>query len=289
MEVGVKSQYQYGQVQSPTLEAALSAETDSTASLEEVPATSPAERAVADLLPIGAPTLTAARIRDAVPIWFHTFQLAPGIYTPGIARDHRYRLPALEPARFAGRRVLDIGTLRRLLRLPRRGARRRAGRRRRQRAVRRLGAGALRRRARARPRASAPSTSCWARGSPTGGIDVLDVAELGETLRRGALLRDAAPRDRPDRGAARARGRARARRRGRARDARLDGWATACPRSRSTTSATSTPGDDYVYWGFGPRACGASPRLAGFDRVEIVDQVEIDGHPRIIAVLRAAV
>ena len=78
--------------------------------MEEVPATSPAERAVADLLPIDAPTLTAARISDAVPIWFHTFQLAPGIYTPGIARDHRYRLPALEPARFAGRRVLDIGT-----------------------------------------------------------------------------------------------------------------------------------------------------------------------------------
>ena len=92
------------------MEAALSAETDSTASVEEVPATSPAERAVADLLPIGAPTLTAARTRDAVPVWFHTFQLAPGIYTPGIARDHRYRLPALEPVRFAGRRVLDIGT-----------------------------------------------------------------------------------------------------------------------------------------------------------------------------------
>ena len=51
MEFGAASHYQCRQVRIPTLEAALSAETDSTATLEEVPATSLAERAVADLLP----------------------------------------------------------------------------------------------------------------------------------------------------------------------------------------------------------------------------------------------
>ena len=46
-----------------------------------------------------------------MPFWFHTFALndAEGIYTPGVAVDHRYRLPFL-PASFAGLRVLDVGT-----------------------------------------------------------------------------------------------------------------------------------------------------------------------------------
>ncbi len=77
---------------------------------EAIPATSAAEADVADLLPIGAALADAKRLRDAVPLWFHTFQLSPGIYTPGIARDHRYRMPALGTERFAGRSVLDIGT-----------------------------------------------------------------------------------------------------------------------------------------------------------------------------------
>jgi SAM-dependent methyltransferase len=44
-------------------------------------------------------------------LWFHTFALDPahGLYTPGVARDHRYRVPFL-PASFAGQRVLDVGT-----------------------------------------------------------------------------------------------------------------------------------------------------------------------------------
>ena len=43
--------------------------------------------------------------------WFHTFALnrAAGLYTPGVARDHRYRIPAL-PACFDGLCVLDVGT-----------------------------------------------------------------------------------------------------------------------------------------------------------------------------------
>ena len=70
-----------------------------------------AERAVADLLPIDVDPDIARAAVDAVPFWFHTFALnrAEGIYTPGAARDHRYRVPAL-PGDFSGRGVLDVGT-----------------------------------------------------------------------------------------------------------------------------------------------------------------------------------
>ena len=69
-----------------------------------------AERRVADLLPIEvAPALARATV-ETVPFWFHTFALnrAEGIYTPGAARDHRYRVSAL-PEDFAGMSVLDVG------------------------------------------------------------------------------------------------------------------------------------------------------------------------------------
>jgi len=70
-----------------------------------------AERAVADLLPIGADPHEARRVLTRVPLWFHTFALNAkhGLYTPGVARDHRYRVPFL-PASFSGQRVLDVGT-----------------------------------------------------------------------------------------------------------------------------------------------------------------------------------
>jgi tRNA (mo5U34)-methyltransferase len=70
-----------------------------------------AERAVADLLPIEADPAAARRVLERVPLWFHTFALnrEHGLYTPGVARDHRYRVPWL-PASFAGARVLDVGT-----------------------------------------------------------------------------------------------------------------------------------------------------------------------------------
>jgi SAM-dependent methyltransferase len=70
-----------------------------------------AERRVADLLPIGVGVDLARATLAAVPFWFHTFALnrAAGIYTPGAARDHRYRVPFV-PADFAGVRVLDVGT-----------------------------------------------------------------------------------------------------------------------------------------------------------------------------------
>ena len=69
-----------------------------------------AERAVADLLDIQADPADARAVLDAVPFWFHTFALnrREGMYTPGVARDHRYRIPTL-PERFDGLRVLDVG------------------------------------------------------------------------------------------------------------------------------------------------------------------------------------
>ncbi|MGH2884317.1 MAG: class I SAM-dependent methyltransferase [Solirubrobacteraceae bacterium] len=69
-----------------------------------------AERRVADLLAIEVDPALARATVESVPFWFHTFALnrAAGIYTPGAARDHRYRVSAL-PEDFAGMSVLDVG------------------------------------------------------------------------------------------------------------------------------------------------------------------------------------
>src|SRR4030081_709244 len=69
-----------------------------------------AERRGADLLPIEGDPGLARAIVEAVPFWFHTFALnrAEGIYTPGAARDHRYRVSVL-PEDFGGMSVLDVG------------------------------------------------------------------------------------------------------------------------------------------------------------------------------------
>ena len=69
-----------------------------------------AEREVADLLPIMASPEAARAVVEEVPLWFHTFSLDGGrIYTPGVARDHRYRIPFL-PRDLNGKSVLDVGT-----------------------------------------------------------------------------------------------------------------------------------------------------------------------------------
>ncbi len=70
-----------------------------------------AERQVADLLPIEIEPALARATIEKVPFWFHTFALngAEGIYTPGAARDHRYRISTL-PTDFTGMSVLDVGT-----------------------------------------------------------------------------------------------------------------------------------------------------------------------------------
>jgi SAM-dependent methyltransferase len=69
------------------------------------------EQEVADILPLDVDPVVAQQVLGEVPFWFHTFALnrAEGIYTPGVAIDHRYRLPFL-PASFATLRVLDVGT-----------------------------------------------------------------------------------------------------------------------------------------------------------------------------------
>jgi tRNA (mo5U34)-methyltransferase len=84
--------------------------TTPTTGRERVPEPTRAEREVADLLKIGADEGAAREILERVPLWFHTFSLDGGsLYTPGVARDHRYRVPAL-PDDLSGRRVLDVGT-----------------------------------------------------------------------------------------------------------------------------------------------------------------------------------
>jgi SAM-dependent methyltransferase len=46
--------------------------------------------------------------------------------------------------------------------------------------------------------------------------------------------------------------------------------------------------DEFVYWGFGPEALRRLARIAGLGEMTVLDRVEIDGHPRILAALRAA-
>jgi tRNA (mo5U34)-methyltransferase len=73
------------------------------------PAPTAAEKEVADALPIDVPVEKARAAVEAVPLWFHTFSIDGGkIYTHGVARDHRYRLPFF-PEDLSGRSVLDVG------------------------------------------------------------------------------------------------------------------------------------------------------------------------------------
>jgi tRNA (mo5U34)-methyltransferase len=78
---------------------------------EVLPEPTAAERQVADLIPIEADPDAARAVLDRVPFWFHTFSLARSVdlYTPGVARDHRYRIPTL-PEDFGHLSVLDVGT-----------------------------------------------------------------------------------------------------------------------------------------------------------------------------------
>ncbi|WP_270044127.1 class I SAM-dependent methyltransferase [Solirubrobacter ginsenosidimutans] len=253
--------------------------------VELVPETSAAERAVADLLPIGAERGLAELARDAVPVWFHTFALAPGIYTPGLARDHRYRPQVLGAERFFGRSVLDIGTFDGFYAFlaEARGASRVVG-------------------------VDNEQYVDWIRGrfgvdlEPAAGfdaihrligsqveyrrLDALDVGELDEgfdvVLCFGMLHRVSDP-------VAILKALADV----------LEPGGEVILETYGSTLASDTPaievhasgdvyaGDDFVYWGFPPEGLRRLAGLAGFGSVEIVDEVEIDGHPRIIAVLRA--
>jgi tRNA (mo5U34)-methyltransferase len=248
-----------------------------------------AERAVADLLPIEAEPAAARRALARVPLWFHTFALnrEHGLYTPGVARDHRYRVPFLAPS-FAGERVLDVGTF--------------------------DGFYAFLAEHRGAAHVVAVDNEqyvAWVRArwgiELRGGEGFATIAELlgsrvhyhrGDALALDGdgerfdvvlcfgilhrvenplgLLRRLAALLAPG-------GRLLLETYGIASDGRLD----------TRTIEVQQPGgvyagDEYVYWGFGAGALGAIADLAGLTPERIDGPVVVDGHPRIIATLTRA-
>jgi SAM-dependent methyltransferase len=252
-----------------------------------VPAITDAERAVADLLPLGADPESAQRVLDEVPFWFHTFALNAehGLYTPGVARDHRYRIPAL-PASFEGLRVLDVGTF--------------------------DGFYAYLAEHRGAARVLAVDNEQYigwvkARWGVTllGGEGFRAIGELiGSRVEyhRGDALALPASDERFDlifcfgilhrvenplgllrglSGLLSPGGRVLVETYGMAGDGRVD---------RRTIEVKQRgevyPGDDYVYWGFAAGGLAALGRLAGLPEIEVTDSLMVDGHPRILATLR---
>ena len=225
---------------------------------------------------------------ERVPLWFHTFALNAehDLYTPGVARDHRYRVPFL-PASFAGQRVLDVGTFDGFYAFlaEHRGAERVVAvdseqyvdwvRARwgvelepRRRLPRDRGAAGLASRVRARRRARAGATrrsaSTWSSAS----------GSCTASRTRSACCASSAA------------------------CSRRAGACCSRPTGSPATmaSAPSAPievqqpsdvysGDDFVYWAFGAGGLGALATLAGFPTLTIHDAPTIDGHPRIIGTL----
>jgi tRNA (mo5U34)-methyltransferase len=266
----------------------LAARVDAVDPIEPIPELTGAERVVADVLPIGASIADAERVRDSVALWFHAFALGPGVYTPGVARDHGYRLTVLGADRFAGRSVLDVGAF--------------------------DGFYSFLAEARGAGRVVAVDSEqyvSWVRSrfgvTLHGGsgfraiaglvdsrveyrrMDALDVRQLGErfdvVLCFGILHRVTDPvalllalADVLAPGG----------------EMVLETYETYGSHLPADTPAIEVhePGDvyardDFVYWGFSPEGLRRLARIAGLGDVEIVDKLEIDGHPRILAVLRA--
>jgi tRNA (mo5U34)-methyltransferase len=252
---------------------------------EPIPGTSGAERTVADLLPIVLAPDEAVRVRDSVPLWFHTFALGHGIYTPGVARDHVYRLAAIGAERFAGRSVLDVGGFDGFYSFlaEHRGARRvvtidneqyvqwvqaRFG-------ISLVGGAGFR-----------AIADVLDSGVEYHRMDALDVRELRERfdlvlcfgiLHRVtdpiALLRALADVMTPQG------------------ELILETYGSRLPRE-TAAAEVHEPGavyrrDDFVYWGFPAEGLRRLARLAGLNDVDIIDTPEIDGHPRIVATLRS--
>jgi len=244
-----------------------------------------AEREVADLLPIDAGPDEARAVLDSVPFWFHTFALnrAEGIYTPGAARDHRYRVAAL-PEDYSGLRVLDVGTF--------------------------DGFYAFLAEARGAERVVAVDNEqyrAWVRGR--WGIELeggagfraigrligsgveylpLDAFELDQLEERfdlvycfGILHRVESPLGllRILRGLLKAGGRVLLETHGVA--------GSEEPSMRVWAPGEVYTGDDYVYWGFTEASLGRLATYAGFERTEIIDNPVVDGHPRVLGTLGA--
>jgi tRNA (mo5U34)-methyltransferase len=263
----------------------LAAHADGVAAIESIPETSGAERVVADLHAIGAPTADAERVRDSVPLWFHTFALAPGIYTRGIARDHGYRLGVLGVDRFAGRGVLDVGAFDGFYSFlaEARGARRVVAVDNEQYVdwVRARFGITLEGGAGFRAIAGLVGSRVQYRR-----MDALDVNELEErfdiALCFGILHRVTDPlrllralADVLTPGG----------------EIVLETYGSSLPAGAPAIEVHERGDvyarDDFVYWGFSAEGLRRLARLAGLDDVEVVDEPEIDRHPRILALLRA--
>jgi tRNA (mo5U34)-methyltransferase len=242
---------------------------------------------VADLLPIQADPDAARAVLDRVPLWFHTFSLddSDDLYTHGVARDHRYRVPAL-PEDFGGISVLDIGTF--------------------------DGFYAFLAEARGAERVVAVDneqyrewvSSRWGVELQGGEgftairelldsevdyqrIDAFDLDELGETfdfiLCFGILHRVENPL-----------GLLKVIRRRLAPGGRvlLETHGAVDRASDSAAVYIPAPGevyarDDFVYWGFTPPGLDAMARHAGFEGFELIDAPVIDNHPRVLGALRS--
>jgi tRNA (mo5U34)-methyltransferase len=243
---------------------------------------------VADLLPIGADDETARAALERVPMWFHTFSLDGGaLYTPGVARDHRYRIPLL-PDDLSGKSVLDVGTFDGFYGFlaEARGARRvvvvdneqyrdwvLAGW-----GVELEGGEGF------RTVAELLDSEVEYRH-----LDAFDLDQLDEQfdliLCFGILHRVESPLSllRVLRRRVASRG-----------YVLLETYGVASPElehqaaMRVFEAGEVYPHDDYVYWGFTGGSLARLADHAGFGRVEIVDTPVIDGHPRIIGTLVAA-
>ena len=264
----------------------MAAHADAVEAIEAIPETSGAERLVADAQAIGAPALDAERVRDSVPLWFHTFALAPGIYTPGIARDHGYRLAVLGADRFAGRNVLDVGAFDGFYSFlaEARGARRVVAVDNEQYVdwVRARFGVTLEGGAGFRAIAGLVGSRVEYRR-----MDAVDVNELAErfdlVLCFGLLHRVTDPIGllRALAGVLAAGG-----------EIVVETYGSHLG-ADAPAIEVHEPGDvyardDFVYWGFSAEGLRRLARIAGLDEIEVVDELEIAGHPRILAVLRAA-
>jgi tRNA (mo5U34)-methyltransferase len=254
--------------------------------IEAIPETSGAERVVADVLAIGAPTADAERVRDSVRLWFHTFALAPGIYTRGIARDHGYRLGVLGADRFAGRSVLDVGAFDGFYSFlaEARGARRVVAVDNQQYVdwVRARFGITLEGGAGFRAIAGLVGSRVEYRR-----MDALDLHELAErfdvVLCFGILHRVTDPisllRALADVLAPRG-------------EIVLETYGSSLPADAPAIEVHEPgavyAGDDFVYWGFSTEGLRRLARIVGLDEIEIVDELQVDGHPRILALLRAS-
>jgi tRNA (mo5U34)-methyltransferase len=253
---------------------------------EQIPETSPAERLVADAFAIGAAPADAERVRDAVDLWFHTFALAPGIYTPGIARDHGYRLAVLDAERFEGRSVLDVGAFDGFYSFlaEHRGARRVVAVDNEQYVDWVQARFGITLPAAAGFRAIADLTSSQVEyhrmnAEAVGDLDerfdvVLCFGILHRVTDPVALLRALADVLTPGG------------------EVVLETYGSTLPADTPAIEVRE-PGDvyardEFTYWGFPPVGLRRLGAIVGLDDVEIVDEVQIDGHPRIVAVMRSS-